>query len=264
MTPVLGQTLRSERRSLLGWIIGVIALGVVTTGSWPAVRQSTDELGQMLENLPDSLTAFFGEGFTSFSAEAIIGSRLFGTIGLVLFLGYAISRGARAIAGEEGDGTLELLVVQPLSRRAIAGDKVVAVWLALAGLVLLQQLLLLVMLTVVDLALPLSGVVGASVGLYLLAAMFGMLAFAVGAATGNRALAVGVSGALAAGLFLLSGLGALVPALEGIARYSPFARYDGTTVLGQGLDVAAAVWFGAVAILLVALGVAAFDRRDLS
>ncbi len=264
MTPVLGQTLRSERRSILGWMIGVIALGMVTTGSWPAVRQSTDELGHMLENLPDSLTAFFGEGFTSFSAESIIGSRLFGSIGLVLFLGYAISRGARAIAGEEGEGTLELLVVQPLSRRAIAVDKVVAAWLSLAGLVLLQMLVLLVMLVVVDLTLPLSGVVGASVGLYLLAVMFGMLAFAVGAATGNRTLAVGVSGSLAAGLFLLNGLGALVPALEGIARFSPFSRYDGTTVLGQGLDVGAAGYFGAVAVLLVVVGIVAFDRRDIS
>ena len=262
MSPVFGQTLRSERRSLLGWVIGVIALGLVTTGSWPAVRESSDELGQLLENLPEGMTAFFGEGFTSFSAEAIIGSRLFGTIGLVLFLAYAISRGARAIAGEEGDGTLELLVTQPLSRRLIASDKVLAVWLSLAVLVILQQVVLLLMLQVVDLAIPLANVVGASLGLYLLAVLFGMLAFAVGAATGNRGLAVGGAGGLAAGLFLLSGLGGLVSGLETIASYSPFARYDGIAVLSQGLDLGATVAVGLIALALVAVGVTAFDRRD--
>ncbi|HUG86805.1 MAG TPA: ABC transporter permease subunit, partial [Euzebya sp.] len=177
---------------------------------------------------------------------------------------FAISRGARAIAGEEGDGTLELLVVQPLSRRAIAVDKVVATWVSLAVLVLLQMVLLLVMLQAVGLDFALGDVVAASLGLYLLAAMFGMLAFAVGAATGGRALAVGVAAAVAAGLFVLSGLGALVPALETMADYSPFARFDGTVVLDQGLDVATAVAFGLIAVLLVAVGVVAFDRRDLS
>ncbi|HUG84808.1 MAG TPA: ABC transporter permease subunit, partial [Euzebya sp.] len=134
MSAVLWRTLRSERRSALGWVVGVIALGLITTGSWPAVKDSTDELEQVIGNLPPAVSAFFGDGIATFSAAAIIGSRLFGTIGLVLFIGFAISRGARAIAGEEGDGTLELLVVQPLSRRAIAVDKVVATWVSLAVL----------------------------------------------------------------------------------------------------------------------------------
>jgi ABC-2 type transport system permease protein len=264
MTPVLGRTLRDERRPMIGWAIGIAALGLVTTGSWPAMAGSTDELGAVLENLPPAMSAFFGDGFTSFSAAAVIGSRLFGTIGLALFIGFAISRGADAIAGEEADGTLELLVTQPLSRAAIAVDKVIAAWLALAGLVVLQQVLLLGMLPAVGLSFAPSRVMGASLGLYLLALLFGMLAFAVGAATGNRRAAVAVSASLAAGAFLLAGLGSLVPAFETAAAYSPFARFDGTVVLEQGLDVVAAAWHAGMAVLLTALGIVAFDRRDLT
>lgn len=264
MTAVLRRALRTERRSLLGWVLGVAALVLVTAGSWPAVADSTDDLAQVLEDLPPALSAFFGEGIASFSAAAVVGSRLFGTIGLALFLGYAISRGARAIAGEEGEGTLELLVTQPLSRTSIAVAKVVATWLVLAGLVVLQQVLLLALVPVVGLDFGLAEVVAASAGLYLLAVLFGMLAFAVGSATGNRPLAVAVAAGSAAALFLLAGFGALVPWLADVAAYSPFARYDGTVVLAEGIDVGALGVFTVLAVVLVAIGIAAFDRRDLS
>jgi ABC-2 type transport system permease protein len=264
MTAVLSRTLARERHGLVGWLIGIGLLGLVTSGSWPSVEGSSEELGQVLDNLPDALTAFFGEGIASFSAAGIVGSRLFGTIGLALFIGFAVSRGASAIAGEEQDGTLELIVTQPVSRTAVAVDKVVAAGLALAVLVLAQMLLLLVMMPLVGLDFAVAHVVGASAGLYLLAGLFGALAFATGAATGNRALAVGVGAGSAAGLFLLSGLGGLVEALEPVADLSPFAAYDGTAVLASGVDWGALALFGLVGLALVALGILAFDRRDLT
>ena len=264
MSAVLTRTLSRERRPLAGWLIGVGILGLVTTGSWPSVEGSSAELGQVLEDLPDAFSAFFGEGIADFSAAGIVGSRLFGTIGLALFIGFAVSRGARAIAGEEQDGTLELLVTQPVSRARVAIDKVVAALLALALLVAAQMLLLLVMMPLVGLGFPLIDVVGASVGLYLLSAMFGALAFAVGAATGNRSLAVAAGAGTAAGLFLLSGLGGLVDAIRPIADLSPFALYDGTQVLAEGVDPAPLVAFAGVAAALIAAGVLAFDRRDLT
>lgn len=137
----------------------------------------------------------------------MVGSRLFGSIGLVLFTGYAISRGAQALAGEEGEGTLELLVTQPISRTRIATAKLVATWLGLAALVLVQQAALLAVSPGVGLDFGIGLVAAASLGLYLLAAVFGMLAYATGAVTGSRGTAVAVAGAAAAGLFLLAGLG---------------------------------------------------------
>jgi ABC-2 type transport system permease protein len=263
MTAVLRTTLARERRPLLGWLAGIGLLGLVTAGSWPAVRESGAELEQVLQQLPPAFTAFFGEGFADFSAAGIVGSRLFGSIGLALVVSLAVSRGARAIAGEEQDGTLELLVTQPISRTAIAVDKAVAMFAALAVVVLGQMVLLLVMMPVVGLDFPVAHVVAASAGLYALAALFGGLAFAVGAATGSRGLAVGVGAGAAAGLFVLTGLGALVDGLESVAELSPFSRFDGTRVLAEGIEVGPVAVFAAVAVLLVALGVWVFDRRDL-
>ncbi len=264
MTPVLRRTLQTERRALAGWLAGIGLLVVVTAGSWPAVKDSSAQLETVLADLPPAFSAFLGDGIATFSAAGVVGSRLFGTVGLAAFISFAVSRGARAIAGEEQDGTLELLVTQPLSRTHLATDKLTATFLSLALLVTAQMVLLLVAMPVVGLDFAVWHVVGASVGLYLLSAMFGMLAFAVGAATGNRSLAVGVGAGTAGGLFLLGGLGALVEAFKTVADLSPFRHFDGTTVLADGVAWVPVVGFGVVAVVLAVVGVARFDGRDLS
>jgi ABC-2 type transport system permease protein len=264
MSPVLGRTLAVERRALVGWSAGLAGLGLVTLASWPSVEASSAELSQVLQQLPPGLTAFLGEGIGEVTAAGIIGSRLFGTVGLAAVIAFAVSRGARAIAGEERDGTLGLLVAQPVTRVRIAVDKVVAAATALAVLVVVQQLLLLVADPLLDLGFAAADVVAASTGLYLLAAVFGALAFGAGAATGSRGLAVGTAGGAAAALFLLAGLGDLVEPLRPLADRSPFGLFDGTRVLAEGVPAATLVGFALAAVVLVALGVAAFDRRDLA
>ena len=264
MTPVLARTIRGERRPILGWLIGIGLLVLVTTGSWPALEESADDFDEVLANLPDGLTAFLGEGLASFSAASIVGSRLFGTIALVIFIGFAVSRGARAIAGEEAEGTMELLVTQPISRTAIAVDKAVAAYGTLALLVLAQMVLLLLLMPVAGLDFAVANVVGASAGIYLLASMFGSVAFAVGAATGRRGLAVAAGAGVAGGLFFLGGLGQLIEALSPFAEVSPFVRYDGVAALTDGAPPGTLAVFAALTIALTALGVWAFGRRDLT
>ncbi|MGI9017661.1 MAG: ABC transporter permease subunit [Euzebya sp.] len=264
MTVILRRTLATERRSMVGWVLGLALLGVITAGTWPAVRDAGEEFSAALQNLPQALTAFLGEGLTDFSAAGLVGSRQFGSIGMAVMIGFAISRGARAVAGEEGNGTLELLVTQPLSRAAVAVAKVLSTLLALALLVLAQMGLLLAMMPVVGLDFAVADVIGASAGLYCLAGMFGMVSFAVGAATGNRGSAVGVAAGLAAALFVLSGLGVLVEGLAPVADLSPFHLYDGSTVLADGVNVTAVSVFAALAVALVVGGILAFERRDLS
>lgn len=264
MTPILARTLARERRKAVGWIAGVVLLVLVTTGSWPGIESASSDMQSVMDNLPAALTAFFGDGIASFSAAGIVGSRLYGTIGLALFIAYGVSRGARAIAGEEETGTLELLVVQPISRTAVAVDRVLAMLIGLLALVALEAGLLLGMMPVVGLDFDLAHVAGAAVGLYLLSAMFGALAFAAGALGAGRSAAVGIAGGLAGALFILTGLSGLVDGLEWFRDVSPFGRYDGTVVLSSGLDVPTAVAFALITAVLLVVGVKGFGRRDLS
>ena len=95
-----------------------------------------------------------------------------------------------------------------------------------------------------------------------LALEYGFLAFAIGAATGKRALAIGVSTALAVAAYVLYVLGQLVHAIT---------PWRGLSSFSQALDrgPVAATWppglIAMVAITVVAtvVGILVFDRRDL-
>lgn len=263
MRAVVARALRDERRLLPGWLVGLALVCLVTLGSWPAVRGSAADLDRVLADLPPALTAFAGQGIASFSAAGLIGSRLFGTVGLALVVGFAVSRGARALAGEAQQGTLELLAAQPVSRTTLAIGKVVAAALALAVLVGAELLVLVVTGPLMSLGFATSDILAAGAGLYVLAALFGAVAFFCSACTLRRPSSVACGAGLAAGLFLLTGLGALVDPLEPLARLSPFTHYDGSSVLANGVPLLPLLVEAVAAIALVAAGVLVFDRSDL-
>lgn len=91
----------------------------------------------------------------------------------------------------------------------------------------------------------------------------GTVAFAVEAATGRRATALGVGSGLAVGSSMAHAIGPLAEGVEWLETVSPFSWYAGGDPLSNGADVGG---FGALVLLgLVALGagLAALDRRDL-
>jgi ABC-2 type transport system permease protein len=104
----------------------------------------------------------------------------------------------------------------------------------------------------------------ATLGVELLALLYGSLALAVGAASGRRGLALAVAGAAAVAAYLANVLGSLVPALAPLRQASPLYQYAAVDPLRHGLTFAHATPLALSAAVLIAAAVAAFTRRDLS
>jgi ABC-2 type transport system permease protein len=182
----------------------------------------------------------------------------------LLLLVYGIGAGARAIAGEEEAGTLDLLLSHPLRRRRVLLEKLGAAVVLLAGLGAVIFLVVTGSSAVFGLDVGTLDVAAATLGAVLLAATFAALALLVGAATGSRALAIGVASSLVIASYLLFGLGNLVDVLEPVQALTPWDWYAGGDQLRNGLD-----WRGTVLLLgsvVVTAGAAIplFQRRDLS
>jgi ABC-2 type transport system permease protein len=96
------------------------------------------------------------------------------------------------------------------------------------------------------------------------ALVFGAIAFLVGAATGHRALAIGLATAGAVAAYLVNGLAALVEALEVPQKLSPFYHYAVGDPLRQGLALDHTLVLVALALAAALAGVLAFERRDLA
>jgi ABC-2 type transport system permease protein len=91
----------------------------------------------------------------------------------------------------------------------------------------------------------------------------GGVAIAVGSGTGRRALANGAAAAVGVVGWLINGFAPLVGAVDWLKYLSPFYYYTGHDPLTRGVHAVDLAVLAAVAVALTALGVLAFERRDL-
>jgi ABC-2 type transport system permease protein len=202
------------------------------------------------------------EGASITSGPGYLDAELFGFMLPLLVLVLAIGAGARALAGEEDAGRLELVLAYPVRRR----DAELAKGAAVAGSVALvcagAGLALLLFDPVFGLELSAGNVVEAVVGLFVLGLFHGWLALGVGAAVPSRALAIGVPAGVAAGGYLVNGLHGLAGWLDPFRVLSPFWLV-GSSPLQNGVDGVGTPVVAAAAVVVLVAGAVLLERRDL-
>lgn len=259
---VFAKTVRDALRGLVWWTLGIVVLVAVTLSIFPTVEGNAD-FARLYEQYPEELKAFIGGQLDLTSAPGYLHAELFSFMVPLLLLVHAIGAGARAIAGEEEAGTLDLLLALPLRRTRVVLDKLAAM-VALTG-ALAAVLFLSIWGMAVAVGMEIGGdrIAAACVAAWLLAVLYGALALLVGSAAGKKGAAIGVPTAAAVAAYLLDGLGNLVDALEPWRVLSPFNWYFEADSLRAGF---APGWLGlllAAAAVFGALAPPAFARRDV-
>lgn len=252
--------LRDQHRALLGWSLGSALLVLITIATYPSFRDNP-ELAGFVEDLPEFMRAVIGDEFTS--PAGYLGARVFSTTLPILLIVYLVGRGANAIAGDERDGRLELLLVEPVTRRRVVLERAAA---ALGGGVAIgvaTWLAVVVGGAPVGLDVPLDQSAAAVIASLLLALVHGGVALAVGASTGSKGAATGAASALAFGGWLLYGLAPLVDAIDRVAWLSPWHHALEPDPIRDGFDPAALGVLTALVAVTTVAAVVGFDRRDV-
>jgi ABC-2 type transport system permease protein len=104
----------------------------------------------------------------------------------------------------------------------------------------------------------------ATVQLALFGACMGAVAFAVGAATGRKGLAIAVGAGVAVLGYLANGVFPQLKGLEWTRTVSPWHWNIGGEPLKHGLQVGDSLLLLGTTALLVALGTLLFTRRDVA
>jgi len=254
------KTLRDQRRALIGWGAGVVALVLVEGAFWPSMRDMKG-LDEFLASYPEGLQKLFnmeamttGTGF--FNAEVY-------TLMLpVFFIIFGVTRGTRLIAGEETDGTLDVLLVTPLSTTRIYLEKAAALLVAVVVLGIVATLATLAASVFFGLDIGVGSALVGALAMVLFGVEFGWLALSVGAMTGRRAAATGTAAVAAVAAYVLYVAGLMVDGLHPYLPWSPFQQ-----ALAEGpLDASVPARFGWLLLgAAVALVVAPplFARRDV-
>lgn len=258
-TPVLTGVMREQRRSLVLWGLALAAIATLYIGIYPVM--GTADMSAMVENLPDAMVNAFGYDEIG-TAAGYITSTVYGLLGPVLLLVFAIATGTRLVAGQEEDGTLELELTAPISRTQLLLERLAALWLNVAVLVVVVTVVTTVLVVTLDLDVEITNVLAGSTGLLLLVLGFATIGLAVGAITGRRTIGLGVAAGVAVAAFMLDAIGPTVDA-GWMTAISPFSWYLEGRPLFTGFDLGGLALLAAVPVVAAVAAVAGFARRDL-
>ena len=262
---IYGKTMRDSRLSfliaagLLGGMSLIMAAGVSKIFPTPASRHEIDAL---IGSIPSSMVNLFGKpiglgtlgGYFTWKYGAIF------AMGTALWSILALSG---TLAGEAKRGSLDMVASAPFGKRRIALEKLAAhltmLWLALAAVALACVVgsRLFGDAALGDTISPLSAI-GFALWLGFIAMFFGGLAFALSPILG-RSGSAGVASAVMVLLWLANGFDALAP----LATISPFHWLTNHIALVGMYDWPAVAFTAAMSVVLLAIGVEAFTRRDL-
>jgi ABC-2 type transport system permease protein len=263
---VFTQAVWRRRIALLWWCLGVVAAVSLVAVSYPAVRDNS-ELDKTFQGLPPSVQAMLGLDPANLLTSPVgyLDSQFYANLFPIVLLVFSIGLASWAIAGDEGAGTLELLLANPVSRLRLAVERAgfLVFMVALVTVVGLGALLLLAPPVGLTNGLAAAHIVAATVATALMSLVFAAVAFAAGASTGNRSLAVSLASAAAVAGFVVEGLGAQVKLLEPLRDISPWHWLLHSQPLRNGWTLETWLLPLAVALVLMAAGSLVFMRRDL-
>jgi ABC-2 type transport system permease protein len=255
------KSLYDARRGLVGWSIAIAVLVLLECALWPSVRDMPD-LQQLSQSFPEELRKFFDlDAMTT--GNGFLNAELFTLMLPGLFLVYSIGHGARTLAGEEERGTLELLLVTPVSGARIVLDKALALAVSVVALGTVLFAATSIGSLLFGLGISAGAAASGALAVTLLGLEYGVLALAVGAVTGRRTTAIGLAAAAAAAAYVVYAAGLILPRFESWQPYSPIHQAFHNGPLGAGLQLSY-LWLVAGAVVLTVFALPALDGRDIS
>ncbi|WP_329560533.1 ABC transporter permease [Kitasatospora sp. NBC_01266] len=260
---VLRKHLRDNRRGFLGWALSITAIAAMYSSMWP-VMGGNSGLATAIDSFPKTLRdAFHLQDYGT--AAGYFGSTVFGLLVPILLAVFAVSAGARAIAGDEEAGTLDLVLAHPVGRLRLAVSR----WLAVLAAVLLAGAVLLLVELAIRVpagftALSMANLAAMTLQLVLFGCCFASIAFGIGAWTGRRAYAIVGGAYLTVAAYLCDSFLPQINGLHWTQYCSPFYWYLGGEPLVNGVQWTHCALLAGVGLGFAAIGIRGFGRRDLA
>lgn len=259
---VLRQTLYWQRGRLIAVGLAAIAWGAIV----PFFYTTFQDLfaGLIDSGIPENLLNFGSGSLFSLGGTMTLAVQHPIAIGMLGI--FAVGAAAGAVAGEREEGTLEIILARPVSRRRFYGSVGIAISICIGivlALLFIGQTISIVALNVSDevdlVMLPLAWING-----MLLWGAFAAFALAASVSFDRRGPAMGLALAFVGINYFFEILGTFLPDLEWTQEYSLFSHFvPGDIVTGKG-DPLDFVILTVALILPVIWALIVFPRRDLA
>ncbi|NDJ63166.1 MAG: ABC transporter permease subunit [Chloroflexi bacterium] len=264
---ILLETLRREWRQPIYWGLGLGVLGLMMFIFIPDV-DALQQYADLIETLPPALMQMFGVEDASEVATPA-GFLAFGYYASVTLIvaAYAVYTGLKITANEEENGSLDMIMSQPVTRTRVLLEKFAAYSVICALLILVSHLGL-EFGRITSPVIAIDGGLMLQTSLNLLPAMLLVLAVTALAAVSlpRRGWAAGVAAAFVGLSYFIDFLGseASETVIAALRPVSFFTYADSGAVIQTGLVPANVLLLVVAAALIMAGALWFFRRRDLS
>jgi len=130
---IFRKTVSERLRPTVVYCVGILAYMLMLTAVYPTYRKLLTAKSELLKNYPKGLLQLFGvKSINASSFSNYITLELFGFIWIIIIAAFVIAFARNMVSGELHEGTLELLMAQPVPRWKILTSEGAAM---LAGIV---------------------------------------------------------------------------------------------------------------------------------
>lgn len=255
---LVAKALRDIRGQIVGFGVVNVVIALVDVLAFPSYSRQLADF-----ELPPAFKALIGELAGFGTPEGFLSAEFFGWIHLLLIT-FAIIQGTGAIAGEEANGTLDLLLAQPISRLRVVLEKALALAIGISLIALVSLLGFGIGLLWVELNVPLWRITFAVVAMIPIALLFGTFALWMSALLPNRATAAMTVTAIAVASYFVHTLGQVVPALDPLRPLSVFNYYASPRLLLGTVPWRDLALLVALSPVCVAAAIWSFQGRDVT
>lgn len=257
------RTLHDRLRGTIGWISGLVAIVAVQMSVYPTVRDSTADWQQATASFPEAFKEIFRmEDYTT--PAGYLSTELMTFIIPLVFVGLGAGWGSRLTTEDEENHTADVILGLPISRVDYFVARLAAVLLVLVGATLIFWLSLTIGSTSLDMKIGLANLASAASAVLLLGVLGASLAAMIGAISGRRAVALGITLSLVIGLFIVYSLAPLVSIFDRSSWANPWQWTLGSQPITDGISLTGTVATTVLAGSMFALAARAFARRDIT
>lgn len=265
---VFGKGVRDARRTIL-IIAGLLTVLVVVVASQVALEYGTSAerlaLAAQMGALPEIFQGMLGDPLRIETLGGFLSWRVFGFMPVMVGI-WSVVALSGVLAGELARGSLEVVAAGPISRRRLALEKLGSHAAALAAVVAILAFAtygsLVTFGTLPGDQVGLAAVLGQHAWVFLATLAPGAVAFAVAPLVG-RGTALGIGSIVLFGSFIVNGYADSVPVFDQVRGLSYFNLTAGHRPMAGAWDWGSIGVLGAMAIVALAIGIVAFERRDL-
>jgi ABC-2 type transport system permease protein len=249
----------TERFTMISVAGAAMALMAIAVALMFSGLEST--LRDFSKQIPESLASLYGSADLG-TPVGWIDAELYSIMVPGLLVAVSIVLGVSAIAGEQKQQTLGLLLATPISRRRLMLEKAAALTVVVSLIAVLIGVGVLAGSALAGLGLSAVDVAAVTTHGILLALFFGSVALAAGAVFDARAATrVSVTAAFVA--YMAQAFLPNSDALSGLAKLSPWHYYSASGPLANGFDALHLLVLAALTAGVLGAALALVNRRDV-